>query len=233
MENNNLKDKTTKRKFNIINNKTIIYCLIFLGILFISIITIVNKTNIFYNNNETDEKACVIAELGEYYKKYNEENLKTDLKIEEIEERKLLNSYLDIKTIKSDDLPYKFNFINNIKLEEFKLTDSYKIYTKSNVNIDNYDILYGYVVLYKQDNEKNIKIGLSELELPIQNYLDTNVKTSKIGDVEIKILQYKKDYIAIFKLDDIYFSIETNNITQSQLVELLKSIITEQKNFND
>ncbi len=233
MENNNLKDKTTKRKFNIINNKTIIYCLIFLGILFISIIIIVNKTNIFYNNNETDEKACVIAELGEYYKKYNEENLKTDLKIEEIEERKLLNSYLDIKTIKSDDLPYKFNFINNIKLEEFKLTDSYKIYTKSNVNIDNYDILYGYVVLYKQDNEKNIKIGLSELELPIQNYLDTNVKTSKIGDVEIKILQYKKDYIAIFKLDDIYFSIETNNITQSQLVELLKSIITEQKNFND
>ncbi|MCI9016051.1 MAG: hypothetical protein HFJ53_02640 [Clostridia bacterium] len=233
MENNNLKDKTTKRKFNIINNKTIIYWLIFLGILFISIIIIVNKTNIFYNNNETDEKACVIAELGEYYKKYNEENLKTDLKIEEIEERKLLNSYLDIKTIKSDDLPYKFNFINNIKLEEFKLTDSYKIYTKSNVNIDNYDILYGYVVLYKQDNEKNIKIGLSELELPIQNYLDTNVKTSKIGDVEIKILQYKKDYIAIFKLDDIYFSIETNNITQSQLVELLKSIITEQKNFND
>lgn len=233
MENNNLKDKTTKRKFNIINDKTIIYCLIFLGILFISIIIIVNKTNIFYNNNETDEKACVIAELGEYYKKYNEENLKTDLKIEEIEERKLLNSYLDIKTIKSDDLPYKFNFINNIKLEEFKLTDSYKIYTKSNVNIDNYDILYGYVVLYKQDNEKNIKIGLSELELPIQNYLDTNVKTSKIGDVEIKILQYKKDYIAIFKLDDIYFSIETNNITQSQLVELLKSIITEQKNFND
>ena len=44
-------------------------------------------------------------------------------------------------------------------------------------------------------------------------------------DVDVIISQYEKMYVATFKCKEIYFDIETNGITEEELVNLLESII--------
>ena len=48
---------------------------------------------------------------------------------------------------------------------------------------------------------------------------------SKIGDVNVIISKYEKMYVATFKYKEINFDIETNGITEEELVNLLESII--------
>ena len=122
-------------------------------------------------------------------------------------------------------------FMNNIKLPSgFKLDYSYNVYTRSNINSDEYDMLHDYVFYYqKDDGEKNINLTFSEIEEPIRDYYIENTisKKSKIGDIELLISQFNTTYIVTFNNNCINFDIETNNISENELVELLESIIVQ------
>lgn len=137
----------------------------------------------------------------------------------------------DIKTIEIKNLPERFEFMNNIKLPSgFKLDYSYNVYTRSNINSDEYDMLHDYVFYYqKDDGEKNINLTFSEIEEPIRDYYIENTisKKSKIGDIELLISQFNTTYIVTFNNNGINFDIETNNISENELVELLESIIVQ------
>ena len=110
---------------------------------------------------------------------------------------------------------------------EYKFKDSYNVYTRKNLNVEEYNLLHDYVFNYQKDDSSNgIKIAFSKVEEPLRDYfIDDKYKTSKIGDAEIIITQYEQMYMVSFKYKDIYFDIETNGITENELVELLVSII--------
>ena len=133
----------------------------------------------------------------------------------------------DIRIIEMNELQEKFNFIQNVKVpEEYKFKDSYNIFVKSNIDIKKYDKLHDYVFVYQKDELNDIQIAFSEVGEPLRDYyLGEMKKKSKIGDVEVIISKYKEMYNAIFKKNNIYFDIETNGITESELVNLLVSII--------
>ena len=81
-------------------------------------------------------------------------------------------------------------------------------------------------LLKVKGNLNDIKIAFSEIEAPIRDYfIGDGDKISKIGNVELKVSQWENMYIVTFEYNDIYFDIETTGITESQLVDLLKSII--------
>lgn len=135
----------------------------------------------------------------------------------------------DVQTVEMSSLPGKFDFINNIALpSEYKLENSYEVYTRENYDNAEYSSLHDYVFNYSKDYENTIKVAFSEAGEPIRdNFLDDSKKISKIGDVDVIISQYEKMYVATFKCKGIYFDIETNGITEEELVNLLESIIEE------
>lgn len=137
----------------------------------------------------------------------------------------------DIKTIEIKNLPERFEFMENIKVPSgFKLDHSYNVYTRSDINSDEYDTLHDYVFYYqKDDGEKNINLVFSEIEEPLRDYYINNTmhKKSKIGDIELLISQFNTTYIVTFNNNGINFDIETNNISENELVELLESIIVQ------
>lgn len=149
------------------------------------------------------------------------------LDINEIKDLEMMSLDVDIEIINISNIPERFEFMNNIKIpSEYKINDSYNIYTKSGINANEYDVLHDYVFNYKKDNTNTIKIAFSEIEKPIRDYyINGGNKVSKIGESEIIISQYNKMYIVSFKYNDIYFDIETVGISQEELVDLLTSII--------
>ena len=231
MENNDLKEKIRKNvkeriavsnireefdmKTNI--NKKIAYAISSICAVFILGIGILVGAHNLNNNLFQNEN----VELGE------EESLKIDLNINRIKEAGLAKFDADIENINAEKLPGELKFMETIIIPtEFKLVDMYKIYVRSNQDIKKYDLLHDYVFEYQKDEENDIRIAISTVENPIRDYyLGENNEISRIGDVELKITQYEKMYMASFRVKDIYFDIETQGITESELVETLKSII--------
>lgn len=204
------------------NNKLIYRIAYGVAAVFILGFGIIIGTNIFNNANMRNSN-YEIAGLQQY----NEKSLEIDLKINKIKEIGMTRLDADIETINDEKLPEEFKFMKNIIIpQKFKLLDMYKIYIRSNPNIKKYDLLHDYVFEYKKDDENEIRIALSTVAEPIRDYyVGDNNKISKIGHIELKISQYEKMYMATFKIRNMYFDVETNGITESELVELLQSII--------
>lgn len=153
------------------------------------------------------------------------------LNINEIKNLTMTKMDADIKTLEILDLPEKFGFMNNVNIpKEYKIDNSYNVYTRSNININKYDLLHDYVFNYRKDSLNNITIAFSEIEEPIRDYyIDEGKKISKIGEDEVIISHYNETYIVTFTKDNIYFDIETVGIPQEELVKMLISIFTEMK----
>ena len=167
-------------------------------------------------------------EIGKTEENINkEESLDIELNINILKNVEMINLDADTKTIELGQLPEEFMFIENLLIpEEYKFENSYTVYTRENKEIEEYNVLHDYLLNYRKDDLSNIKIAFSKIEEPIRDYyILEGDKTSKIGDVELKISQCEKMYIVTFKYKDIYFDIETTGITEEQLVSLLKSII--------
>lgn len=231
MQNNELKErirKNIKEEIAISNirkefdmktniNKKMVYTISSICAVFILGIGILVGTSKLNNNLFQNEN----VEIGK------EENIKIDLNINKIREVGLAKFDADIETINAEKLPEELKFMEDIIIPtEFELIDMYKIYVRSNRDIKKYDLLHDYVFAYQKDEENEIRIAISTIGNPIRDYyLGENNKTSRIGDVELKITQYEKMYMASFRIKDIYFDIETHSITKNELVEILKSII--------
>lgn len=154
-------------------------------------------------------------------------NMNVMLEINPMQGASMAKLDADVQTVEINSLPEKFEFINNIALpSEYKLDNSYELFTRENFNTTEYSLLHDYVFNYSKDYENTIKVAFSEVGEPIRDYfLDDSKKVSKIGDVDVIISQYEKMYVATFKCKEIYFDIETNGITEEELVNLLESII--------
>lgn len=234
MENNDLKEKirkNVKEKIAVSNirsefyvkDRKIIYEIISSVAVIVIGVGIIIGTNTF-NNNKIQ---------GSYYVFVDSQTDKPDknespqININKINEMSVTTLDMDIETKKIEVLPAKFEFIKNIKIpEEYKIESSYNIYTRSDINKNEYDVLHDYVFSYRADSINRIIITFSEIEKPLRDYyLYVEDKASKIGDIELLIFQYKDMYIVTFDFKDIYFDIETTGITESELIELLQSIL--------
>ena len=212
------KDKNKKEFYmKIIKNKKIIYalssaCAVF--ILGIGILAGQKKTN--KNIIKTEDEGMVRSQ-----------NMNIMLEINPMQGASMAKLDADVQTVEITSIPEKFEFINNIELpSEYKLDSCYEIFTRENLNTTECDLLHDYVFNYSKDYENSIKVAFSEVEEPIRDYfLNNSKKTSKIGDVDVIISQYEKMYVATFRCKDIYFDIETNGITEEEIINLLESII--------
>jgi len=157
-----------------------------------------------------------------------EESLATIININRIDDIGMMQLDADVKIINNINIPY-FEFLSNIEIpEDFDNKENYRaIYTRSNKDGDNYDILHNYQFEYcNTSNNRMILISFSDKYVPLRDYFisDSN-KISKIGDTELKISQYNDMYIVTFTHNGINFDIETIDITQEELISLLESII--------
>ena len=101
------------------------------------------------------------------------------------------------------------------------------IMTKKDFSDRDYSIAHDYIWDYSNEAEnRTIRIAFSKIGKPLRDYyLSSEEKISKIENTDVIITQYEKLYLAEFKMNDVYFDIETSGITQTELVDLLVSII--------
>lgn len=181
-------------------------------------------------NDETlYEKYIVITsdEKYNYYAKLNDYEI--NIKINKLNNYSITKLDADIKDVESNNMafPNAFDY-NKLKLP-IDLTKVRKsvIYTK-NENQNDYTNLNSYILSYYNDNEtKNIKVAFSDKNRPIRDYYfsNENAVISIIKDKKLKIYSYEEIFFVEFHYNDYYFDIETNNILQDELIDLISSII--------
>ena len=157
-----------------------------------------------------------------------EESLATTININKISDIGMASLDADIRVLNNVMIPY-FGYMANLAIpEDFDNKEDYKaIYVRNDVKVENYDVLNNYEFTYRNtSNNRKIVIAFSEKYKPLRDYEILGAdKISKIGDVELIISQYKNMYIVTFTHKGINFDIETNDITESELISLLESII--------
>lgn len=116
-----------------------------------------------------------------------------------------------------------------------RLSRALAVYVKSDIKQNNYDELHD-IKLFYEGEDKNFWISMSMVDEPFTDHKDPNNKSnytpSLINGNEVAILHNdNKDkvnnkifYTCIFKYDEVYFVVETTNLSQEELVLLVKSI---------
>ena len=99
--------------------------------------------------------------------------------------------------------------------------------TRKDLSDKDYSVAHDYIWDYSNEaQDRTIRIAFSKVGKPLRDYhLSSEEKISKIENTDVIITQYEKLYLAEFKLNDVYFDIETAGITQKELVDLLVSLI--------
>lgn len=185
-----------------------------------AIIGIAFGTNIVNN----PQKQEIIADRN-VTENDKESNIHVALVINKLDNIGALKFDADTKTFEMKYLPEKYKFINELTVpKEYKLETPYMLYTRENKDKD-YNILHDYVFNYIKDDNHSIRIAISEIGEPIRDYYAEGEKVSKIGKTEIIICQYEDLYIATFKDKQMNFDIETVGISETELTDLLVSII--------
>ena len=173
-------------------------------------------------NNKKNNKADIIFE---------EKDNSIEININKIKEKSLARVDCDVKIVsKAEHTTAKdsvttnvenIEILENIKIpEDFNNTKYNLIYVDNELN--NYNYIYN-----NTKNQRSINISFSNENKPIRDYFFTeeNSEISKINNVELKIYNYEKSYFAEFTYKGYYFDIETCDITQEELINLLTSIV--------
>ncbi len=259
MENNDLKErirKNVKEKIAVsnireefdmktTNKRKIIYGITSSVAVFILGFGIMIGTNTF-NNNQVQNNTYGISDFN----KNKEETLKTELNIYKV--ASLTSADMDVKIEHyNSKLPEyiwqeileEFKEYMGISKNEFeaKITDKFtqtnfytvKIPGYKDTNLSDEYKKHDYVFEYKTENDGEIRIALCKEEEPLRDYyFEFKGKKSKIGNTELEISQYNNNYMVTFEFNNINYDIETENITENELSELLQSILTEITNKN-
>lgn len=132
---------------------------------------------------------------------------------------KASNSYIDDYY----SIPY-FEVLNNLTIpKDFDNKDYFRVKFKDN-KINNYEY-WG----FNTKNNRRIIIGISDKNIPIGN-IDINIEKpniSRINFTKLEIYRYDNSFIAKFNYKGYNFNIESNDITEKEFIDLLKSIIKE------
>ncbi len=229
-------------------NRKIIYGITSSAAIFILGFGIILGTNRL-NNNPVQKNPYEISDLQEI-KKNKEEALKTELNIYKI--ASLISSDMDVKIENyNQKMPQwiwekilnEFEDEVGVSYDEFlakipKQFISMNFYTSSirgykDANLPDEYKIHDYVFEYKTENDGQIFIAICKDEEPLRDYFfEFKGKQSRIGNTELEISQYNDEYIVNFEFNSIYYDIETDGITENELLELLQSILTENTNKN-
>lgn len=260
MENNDLKEKVRenvkekiaisniRKEFDMKNNKSkkIIYGITSSAAVFIIGFGIILGTNSFNNNQVQKDTPYGISDLQDV--KNNKESLKTELNIYRV--ASLTSSDMDVKYDNyNQKMPpeiwekilEEFKVVNGISYENFtnKISEKFiylNFYTISirgykDANLPNEYRKHDYVFEYRTENNGKIFIALCKDEKPLRDYeFEFRGEKSQIGNTELEISQYNDNYMATFQFNNVNYDIETTNITENELLELLQSILTENTN---
>ncbi len=257
MGNNDLKErirKNVKERIAVSNireefdmkskkSKKIIYGITSSAAVFILGVGIIIGTNTFHDN-QVEDNPYEIADL-QATKKNKGEALKIELNIYKV--ASLTSSDMDVKIENySPKLPEwiwreilkefenemgmsKENFETKIP-DKFISTNFYSSSIKGykDSNLPNEYKIHDYVFEYKTENGGEIFIAICKDEKPLRDYyFEFKGKKSKIGNMELEISQYNNKYMATFEFNNVHYDIETTDITENELLELLQSILTE------
>lgn len=259
MENNDLKEKIRKNvkeriavsnireEFDMKNKKSrkIIYGITSSAAVFILGFGIIIGTNTF-NNNQVQNNPYEISDFN----KNKEETLKTELNIYKVASLTSSDMDVEIEHYNSklpeyiwQEILEEFKEYMGISKNEFetKIPDKFtqtnfytvKIPGYKDANLSDEYKKHDYVFEYKTENDGEIRIALCKEEEPLRDYFfEFKGKKSKIGNTELEISQYNNNYMVTFEFNNINYDIETENITENELSELLQSILTENTNKN-
>ena len=88
-------------------------------------------------------------------------------------------------------------------------------------------IPHDYVFEYQTENGGEVTIAICTMDEPLRDYfiLCDNPERSEINGFPVVIYGYKGNYVVQFTYEYINYDIETNNITQKELEELLTGMI--------
>ena len=229
------------------NIKYVLLILLVAIIAFLIINPIIKKGKI----NKTDdvevqsgESIKLELEVGTVSGEYiNEHTDKLEIRINSFDEMVSTSLRADLKPVLFDEYPKVLRFLAAVEFpKNFNLSSYYAIYTRKDLDTNEYDLLHDYVASFENmidgkildengevisDKNKNILISMSYKEPPIRDYYamdSSGFSKSKIGYLDVEIQKYYDIYIAQFKIDNAYFDIETLGISQDELVRLIISI---------
>ena len=134
----------------------------------------------------------------------------------------------DVKVVNEEENSIWISIVSNIVIpEQLEKKESYMLYTRKDKESP-YDILNSYVYnYYNEETLSSIRISFSNKNKPLRDYhfSEEGAKETTINNVKMKIFKYENIYFTEFNYKDYNFDIETTNITQDELINLLKSII--------
>ena len=178
----------------------------------------------YINSNYNVERNPIV----DFLDSAKEESIATTININKISDMSMARLDANVEVLNNIMIPY-FGYMTNLAIpEDFDNKEDYKaVYVRSDRKVDNYDILNNYEFTYRNTyNNRKIIIAFSDKYKPLRDYEIIGAdKISKIGEVELIISQYKNMYIVKFTHKGINIDIETIDITESELITLLESII--------
>ncbi len=152
---------------------------------------------------------------------------KNSIKINEIETMASAKLMADSKVITKEELPENLQNLadlgSNVGVENNMITE---IYTKSVPSSETFDELHDYSFLFSDDEEKSIKLNLSLIGTPLRDYFfQSSNNVSTISGVEVLLFQFRDRYLVQFSNAGINYDIETQGISQTDVVSFVESLI--------
>ena len=198
------KDKKAKLRNNLIKFATLPIC----AMLIISFILVRQDTRKITNEND---KLPIV------------ENQEVSIIINKIEMLGMAMLDARVENITNETFEVVEGIVVPKDLDKF---DAYKLLIKGD-NSKEYNKLANYVYSYiNTETNRSINISFSDTNKPLRDYMLEDIGTvSRIKDITLEIYQYEELYMTEFSYKGYNFDIETSNITQEELIELLKSLI--------
>ena len=173
---------------------------------------------------------CLLIVIGIGYLKYHNDNEFKDVNkfnINDINGNKseLVKLDVDAKIVESNEINTPFNDL--VVPNDLIDVNYYIMYVRSNKDSKEYNVVNNIEVVYSSNSNRMINISYSKDYKPLRDYYfnEDSSKISNINNVELKIYKYENTYFTEFTFNNYNYDIETNNISENELKNLLISII--------
>lgn len=124
-----------------------------------------------------------------------------------------------LEKISLSDLPLHYNILDNLNIDKENLV-VYERYASGIIESNLYNELLGYEFVY---DDINIFLSSSYETKPRNIELrNVEIKKSRINNLYVTIYKYGMEYIALFKINGIFYDINLKNDNQNKLIELIK-----------
>lgn len=220
-----------KKKYNM--NKTLKYCIPICLVVFICGLILIGKN---------DTKKFIVNESKNDFDTIYINNINDMASLMYDAEFKTLNN-IDISkfdTLENLDIPKDINnstynavYVKSVNRGEFTENSDNNTYDKQHNDCstsssnNSYDKLNNYAFNYENSsNDRNILIAFSNTNKPLRDYRFEEIgKQSKINNIDLTIYKYENLYMTEFTYQNVNYDIETSNVSEEELINLLRSII--------